>query len=74
MMERLLARGKAIAVRRTEIMMELIEQAARDELPADVGVERAADGVAIVGRRIAARLIGDARLRGLAMLVRGLGR
>ena len=70
MMERLLARGREIAARRVEMMAVLVEQAARDELPADIGVERSDAGVAIFGRRIAARLLGDARLRGLAALVR----
>jgi hypothetical protein len=73
MMERLLARGREIGVRRVEMMMALVEQAARDELPADIGVERIEGGVALFGRRIAVRLLGDARLRGLAALVRGLG-
>jgi hypothetical protein len=72
MMERLLARGADIAAQRVEMLAALIEQAAREELPADVSVERSAEDVAIVGRGIGARLLGDSRLRGLAMLVRGL--
>jgi hypothetical protein len=74
MMERLLARGREIGARRVEMMMALVEQAARDELPPDIGVERIEGGVALLGRRIAVRLLGDARLRGLAALVRGLAR
>lgn len=74
MMERLLARGAAIAAREADFMAELIEQAARDELPPDVGVERIDGGVAIFGRGVLRRFLFDARLRGLAMLAKGLRR
>ena len=74
MMERLLARGAAIAAREADVMAALIEQAARDELPSDVGVELVDGGVVIFGRGLLQRFLFDGRLRGLAMLAKGLRR
>jgi len=74
MMERLVARGAAIAAREADILVALIEQAAREELPSDVGVERIGDGVAIFGRGLLRRFLFDVRLRGLTMLAKGLRR
>lgn len=71
MMERLLARGREIGLRRARELVALVEQAAIEELPPDLGVERVDDGVAVAGRRLMRRLIDDARLRGLGLLVKG---
>lgn len=71
MMERLLARGREIGARRMEELTALVEQAAIEELPPDIRVERTNGGVAILGRRLMRRLLSDARLRGLGLMMKG---
>lgn len=71
MMEGLLARGAVIAARRAEMLVATLAQAARDELPADISVEPMERGIALIGRRLARRMVDDARLRGLGLLAKG---
>ena len=51
-----------------ERLLDRIEQAAADELPADVVAERVDGGIRLSGPRLALRWMTDARLRGLALL------
>ena len=74
MMERLIARGREIAAARVAVVIAGLAAAAADELPADVRVAAESDGVALSGRRLAARLLRDARLRGFAALARTIRR
>ena len=71
MMEGLLARATAIAARRADMLAALLEQAARDELPGDIGVERVDEGIVLRGRGLARRMLDDARLRGFGLLLKG---
>lgn len=72
MMERLLERARAIGARRVAVLAALIEHAARDELPAEVEVEPVAGGIVLAGRRLGRRMLDDARLRGIGLLVKAL--
>lgn len=71
MMARLLARGREIGARRANELGALLEQAAVDELPPDLSAERIEGGVAIAGRGLARRLLTDARLRGIGLMMKG---
>jgi hypothetical protein len=71
MMDRLLARGLALGRARATMLAALIEQAAREELPADVTVEPFEGGLTLAGRRLARRMFDDARLRGIGLLAKG---
>ena len=71
MMERLLARGREFGSRRVEEIGALIEQTAIEELPPDLRIERVGGGVTILGRGLARRLLHDARLRGIGLLMKG---
>jgi hypothetical protein len=53
------------------MLAALIEQAAREELPADVTVEPFEGGLMLAGRRLARRMFDDARLRGIGLLAKG---
>ena len=74
MMDRLLARGRAIAVRRTAELIDALVEATEAELPPGLAVERRDDGIAIAGRDLARRLAYDARLRGLTLLLKAMRR
>lgn len=74
MMERLQQRARTIAARRVEQLVTALGDAADAELPLGLFAERRGDGVAIGGRGLVRRLAFDARLRGLIMLVRAVGR
>lgn len=56
----------ATVARATAQAIDRLAAVARDELPPDVAVERAADGARLTGRRLRLRRLTDVRLRGLA--------
>ncbi len=63
-----IARITRIADAAVARLLDAIEQAAADELPADIAAERVDGGIRLSGPRLALRRMTDARLRGLALL------
>jgi hypothetical protein len=61
MMERLLARGRALGEARAAALADAIVAAAADELPG-LAIERIDGGIGITGHGLARRLAFDARL------------
>lgn len=70
MMAALEARGERAGARRVARTLERLEAAVRDEVPDDVRVAREGAAVVLSGRGLRARMLEDARLRGLGLLVR----
>lgn len=61
-------RGREAAARGVGAALGQIAAAARDEAPGDVAVTVEGSGVVLSGRRLAARAMHDARLRGIGWL------
>lgn len=74
MFERLTVLGlKRAETQRAQRIASLAERAAED-VPAGVNVEAGPDGVVLSGRGLRRRWLDDARLRGVGMLLKGVGR
>jgi hypothetical protein len=71
-MRAILARGRELGARRTAELIDALVETAEAELPADLKVERQADGISIAGRGLARRIAFDPRLRSLALLLKGM--
>lgn len=64
------ARGARAGARRVAAMCVRLAEAAGDEVPRDVAVTVEEDCVVLTGRRLGARSLSDARMRGIGMLGR----
>jgi len=69
-MRTIFARGERLAQRRAAELIDALVETAEAELPADLMVEREAEGIALRGRGLARRLAFDPRLRGLVLLLK----
>lgn len=65
------ARAEKLGAARVAAVLARGEAALRDEVPADVRVAREAGALVLSGRGLQARAIGDARLRGLGLVLKG---
>ncbi len=61
-----------IGARRVKRVVELLAEAAADEVSRDVRVTREGTAVVLSGRRLRARSMDDARLRGIGLLAKDL--
>jgi hypothetical protein len=74
MFERLMARGvRRAEAQRARRIAELAKRVA-DDVPPGVTVETGSEGVALVGRGLRRRMLGDVRLRAVGLLAKGEGR
>lgn len=64
--------AERIGARRVARVVERLAEAARDEVPPDVRVASESGAVVLSGRRLRARSMDDARLRGIGLLAKEL--
>lgn len=70
MFERLMQRAERSARSRAEALAGRLGERLAGVLPAGASVQRAGARIVIAGKRLRLRVIGDARLRSIAALVR----
>jgi hypothetical protein len=72
MMDRLRKRGEALAERRLARVKVEIAAVLAAELPGDVGISEAGEGIVLTGRRLKTRLLADSSLRDIPFLLRAV--